>query len=108
MGEVLDAILKQLSLWSCTFKEAVHISSSALGYLTLFEGPRGQKDGVLVFLPVIVRKGDVVAVFTGSLVPIILRPQKGHHTVVGDSYVHGLMDDEAMQAGDKLEYIELR
>lgn len=51
--------------------------------------------------------GDVVAVFTGGRVPIILRPQTGYYTVVGDAYVHGIMDRGAMRDTKELEWIEL-
>jgi hypothetical protein len=52
--------------------------------------------------------GDVVAVLTGGSMPIVLRPQSGYYTVVGDAYVHGIMDGEAMPPSSILEYFELR
>jgi hypothetical protein len=59
-------------------------------------------------VPINTRKGDVVALFTGGRVPIILRPETGkHYTVVGDAYVHGIMNGEAMRDLSELEYIEL-
>jgi len=41
--------------------------------------------------------GDKVCVLFGSSYPVILRPQEGYHTVVGDAYVHGIMYGEAME-----------
>lgn len=54
------------------------------------------------------RKGDVVAVLTGGSVPFILRPNGGHYTLVGDAYIQGFMDGEAMPGLKDLEIIELR
>ncbi|XPS98678.1 hypothetical protein M3J09_007874 [Ascochyta lentis] len=51
--------------------------------------------------------GDVIAVLTGGRVPIVLRPNQGCYAVVGDAYVHGVMDGEAMVEADDLEYLEL-
>jgi hypothetical protein len=43
--------------------------------------------------------GDYVCVLYGSVVPVVLRKgdSNGAWTVVGESYVHGLMDGEALQ-----------
>jgi hypothetical protein len=54
------------------------------------------------------KEGDVVAVLTGGRVPMILRPSGDFFTVVGDAYVHGIMDGEAIQDAGELDYIELR
>lgn len=51
--------------------------------------------------------GDVVAVLTGGRVPIVLRPEAGYYVVIGDAYMHGFMDGEAMKDGSDLEYLEL-
>ena len=52
--------------------------------------------------------GGVVAILTGGRVPIILRPHNDYFEVVGDAYVHGIMDSEAMEGIGDLEYVELR
>ncbi|KAJ4346348.1 uncharacterized protein N0V89_010277 [Didymosphaeria variabile] len=67
----------------------------------------GTRDGRVGLAPKHARQGDVVAVLTGGRVPFILRPEEHHYTIVGDAYVHGIMDGEALQAGEELEYIEL-
>jgi hypothetical protein len=51
--------------------------------------------------------GDVVAVLTGGTIPIVLRPHDGYYTVVGDAYVHGIMDGEALPHSSYLGYLEL-
>jgi hypothetical protein len=65
------------------------------------------RDDRIGLIPRNARKGDVVAVFAGGPVPIILRPQDGHYTVIGDAYVHDIMYGQAIQTGEELEYIEL-
>jgi hypothetical protein len=46
--------------------------------------------------------GDVVCVLHGGIVPFILRPRGGNtHSLVGECYVHVLMDREVMK-DDKL------
>ena len=43
--------------------------------------------------------GDEVCVLFGGPVPLLLRQDgKGHHEVIGDCYLHGFMDGEAMNA----------
>ncbi|KAG8529616.1 uncharacterized protein KY384_006253 [Bacidia gigantensis] len=44
------------------------------------------------------RPGDVVAILMGGEVPIILRPDlsDGKYTLIGESYMHGFMDGEAL------------
>jgi hypothetical protein len=51
--------------------------------------------------------GDVIAVLTGGRLPIVLRPHNGYYTVVGDAYVHGIMNGEALESAGDLEYLEL-
>jgi hypothetical protein len=54
------------------------------------------------------RSGDVISVFDGGAVPSILRPDgSGHFKIVGDAYVHGIMDGEAMEMGLDDQDIEL-
>jgi hypothetical protein len=65
------------------------------------------RGGSIDLVPINARVGDVVAVFTGGRVPIILRPEAGHFNVVGDADVYGIMDGEAIQDFKELEWIEL-
>lgn len=39
---------------------------------------------------------DVVCILFGGIVPFILRSRQGHYQLVGDAYVHGMMDGEAV------------
>ena len=55
------------------------------------------KRGYLGLGPELLQPGDVVSVLYGGKVPYILRPKDGHYLLVGDAYVHGIMDGEAVQ-----------
>jgi hypothetical protein len=52
------------------------------------------------------RPGDFIAVIFGGGVPYILRKQESGYLFVGESYIHGLMDGEAVQARDQGELAE--
>lgn len=51
--------------------------------------------------------GDVVAVLTGGRVPVVLRELEGAYAVVGDAYVHGIMQGEGVKNAGELAYLEL-
>ena len=42
-------------------------------------------------------KDDIIVVLLGFDAPVILRPKaNGHHVIIGEAYVHGLMSGEAV------------
>jgi len=43
------------------------------------------------------QKGDVIGVHLGCTMPVVLRPVGDHFRVVGECYIHGLMEGEAME-----------
>lgn len=43
-----------------------------------------------------VESGDVVAILLGGQLPFVLRKVEGHYILIGEAYVHGIMDGEAM------------
>ena len=45
-----------------------------------------------------VRTADVVVVLFGGRVPFVLRPQGDQYALVGDCYIQGMMDGEAIDA----------
>jgi len=48
--------------------------------------------------PAAMKSGDVVAILFGCRMPFVLRPSdEGRFMLLGDAYVHGLMDGEFMQ-----------
>lgn len=53
-----------------------------------------------------VEAGDVVCVVRGSRVPVVLRPVAGKESVyrlVGDCYVHGIMDGEFANSASRCD-----
>ena len=60
--------------------------------------------GWMGLAPFTARKGDQVAIFRGGNVPYIIRrhgnPDKEEWTYIGDAYVHGAMDGEALDLAD--------
>lgn len=55
--------------------------------------------GYVGIVPFNARPGDTIAVFLGSQVPIILRqhPSRGGvYLVIGECYVHGILNGEAL------------
>lgn len=49
------------------------------------------------------RKGDLVCVLLGGGVPYVLSPKGKYHTFIGESYVHGLMEGQAVESWRKGE-----
>lgn len=59
-----------------------------------------------------IRVGDSICVLGGGSMPFILRQVEGHgggvaYQYIGQAYVHGIMDGEAMNEGRDLEWISL-
>ena len=56
------------------------------------------RDGYIGLAPEAAQEGDVVCVVLGGEVPYVIRPKKnGHYLFVGECYVHGLMDGQALR-----------
>ena len=53
--------------------------------------------------------GDSVYILVGAKVPYILRPssKQGKQVLVGEAYIHGVMDGEAMDGNPKIETITI-
>jgi hypothetical protein len=50
--------------------------------------------GFVGLAPELAKKGDSVALFKGGRLPLIIRQQGENWIIVGDCYVHGMMDGE--------------
>jgi hypothetical protein len=44
-------------------------------------------------------KGDIVCIWMGFTMPVILQVKNGYHTLLGSAYVHGIMYGEALPEG---------
>ena len=53
--------------------------------------------GFLGLGPQLMQAGDVVCMLFRERVPFILRPKDGYYRLVGECYVHGVMDGEVVQ-----------
>lgn len=47
--------------------------------------------------PPTMREGDFVAILFGGYTPYVLRPEGGQYSLVGECYVHGIMNGEAVE-----------
>jgi hypothetical protein len=54
-------------------------------------------EGYFVLGPKVMEVGDVVCVLFGGKMPLCLQPWGRHYLLVGECYVHGLMDGEVME-----------
>ncbi|PGH27123.1 hypothetical protein AJ80_01079 [Polytolypa hystricis UAMH7299] len=69
------------------------------GYMGI--GPKGRTR---------VRVGDKVSILGGGFTPFILRRVEDYYTLVGESYIHGIMEGEFLNEDQTLDYerIEIR
>ena len=64
--------------------------------------------GYLASVPVSSLAGDLVCVVMGAAVPFVLRPTHAGYQLIGECYVHGLMNGEALKmAGLEVETLTL-
>jgi hypothetical protein len=62
------------------------------------------QSGYLGLVPEAAKPGDVVAILYGCNFPVILRPRGETYAMIGEAYVDGIMDGEAMEAQERGEY----
>lgn len=65
-------------------------------------------DGRAGWVPGTAEAGDRIAIFLGATVPILLRPRGNGYIVLGEAYVHEMMDGQAFEGPDvQIETITL-
>jgi hypothetical protein len=47
--------------------------------------------------------GDIICVLFGCSLPVVLRKKNGYYNFLGECYVHGIMEGEAVRALEKGE-----
>jgi hypothetical protein len=47
------------------------------------------------------KEGDLIAILFGCSVPVVLRPEEDHYILIGQSYIHGLMDGQNLPKWQK-------
>jgi hypothetical protein len=103
----LSTWLKSLPRWIKTVPEPLNELSKSLDQATnhllfSFEGgssirPFMTEQGYIAVGPGTSEPGDIVCIFHGSNVPHVLRPRsndQGGYILLGETYVHGVMDGE--------------
>jgi len=60
--------------------------------------------------PIAAEEEDMICIFPGCNVPLLIRKENDYHVLVGECFVWGLMDGEAMEArtDDEYEVFRLR
>ena len=51
--------------------------------------------------------GDELVIIRGVIVPFLLRKGDVYRTLVGEAFVHGIMDGEFIDVQDKAQHFEL-
>jgi hypothetical protein len=54
--------------------------------------------GRIGLVPAKTQKGDLVCIFSDGEIPYVLRAHNGHHSWIGEAYIHGVMFGEALEA----------
>jgi len=54
------------------------------------------------------RCGDYVAIFLGGNMPFVVKDESTHHSLVGEAYVHGIMDGELMMSLVELQEFHIK
>jgi hypothetical protein len=69
----------------------------------------GTKDGYIGLGDDTLKADDLVCVLFGGKMPFILRRMEGYYKFIGECYLHGIMESEAVEEGRKnSQWFELR
>jgi hypothetical protein len=69
------------------------------------------KTGLVGSIPSFARPGDVLCIFLGAKIPYVLRPLSDAsetYILIGEAFVYGIMDGEALEMGYQARYIKLQ
>ncbi|KUJ08181.1 HET-domain-containing protein [Mollisia scopiformis] len=62
-------------------------------------------EGLVGLAPLNAMEGDIICVLFGCRFPVVLRPVSGHYVVIGEAYVDGFMNGEAMVGLEEERYV---
>jgi len=80
-----------------TFKEIVEEQDNKMSVEHAILGrTTARHNGALALVPDTIEEGDEVSVLFGGQVLYVLRPASNYYEFIGECYVHGLMDGEAL------------
>jgi hypothetical protein len=68
------------------------------------------REGYIGLVPLLSKVGDVIVIFCGATTPHVLRQIEGssYFSLVGECYIHGMMDGEMMKKSRVLAGFELQ
>ncbi|KAK3170323.1 hypothetical protein OEA41_009710 [Lepraria neglecta] len=75
------------------------VYQAALGYVAPNRKFLTTTKGLIGLGPHSMQPGDLICIMSGGRVPYVLRKEGGHCRLIGESYVHGLMEGQAIQKG---------
>ncbi len=84
------------------------LQQAALGYVTLYRKLFTTKKGTIGLGPRSMRPGDLVCILSGGRVPFIVRAEGSYFRLAGKSYVHGLMEGQAVKDEIEIQEFVLR
>ena len=79
------------------------LQQAALGYVAPYRKFFTTKKGTIGLGPRSMRPGDLVCILSGGRVPFIVRAEGSYFRLVGESYVYGLMEGQAVKDGIKFQ-----
>jgi len=95
---------KYYNLYDAWYSEFYDCSLKAVGWRRLCITERGY----IGLVPSNTKLGDCLAVFPGFQTPWVLRLRGCKYVLVGESYIHGIMEGEALERSDALlEWISI-
>lgn len=106
----VDEVLAMIDEWGAEISKLEAISQKPISHEKLHQGYKetlpGRKffrteEGFLGLGPHILEPGDLVCVLFGFKVPYVLRPIDEGFLLIGECYVHGVMNSESLREGRK-------
>jgi hypothetical protein len=105
--------LKQRIAGSSELQDQLH-STDCQGYVIAMEYLHNRRPflstkGYVGLIPAHSEPGDLICIIFGAIVPFVLRKlQNGQYELIGEAYVHGIMDGEFMETCPISEIFHLR
>ena len=84
------------------------LQQAALGYVAPYRKFFTTKKGTIGLGPRSMRPGDLVCILSGGRVPFIVRVEGPYFRLIGESYVYGLMEGEAVKDGIEIQEFVFR
>ncbi|CZR69946.1 uncharacterized protein PAC_19847 [Phialocephala subalpina] len=86
--------------WDIGVDSALFNSLCPMGRMRLMT----TRKGYVGFAPKLSQRGDIICVLQGCNIPVVLRPCGEIYNLVGECYIHGIMEGETVVGLEKGEY----